>query len=106
MLTELFWDHKFLSYITGCRKTQVSDCTGSTVYRITTILKVETDIIAIISMSPKGRDVILVKMCVKSFKTDVIIFIGIVITDLTDNCHNLSQFIDTKKKGPNYRQII
>ena len=26
------WDHNFLSDITGCRKTQVSDCTGSTVY--------------------------------------------------------------------------
>ena len=32
MLTELLWDHKFLSDVTGCRKTQVSDCTGSTVY--------------------------------------------------------------------------
>ena len=32
MLTELLWDHKFLSDVRGCRKTQVSDCTGSTVY--------------------------------------------------------------------------
>ena len=32
MLTELLWNHKFLSDVTGCRKTQVSDCTGSTVY--------------------------------------------------------------------------
>jgi hypothetical protein len=31
MLTELLWDHKILSDVTGCRKTQVSDCTGSTV---------------------------------------------------------------------------
>ena len=30
-LTELLWDHTFLSDVTGCRKTQVSDCTGSTV---------------------------------------------------------------------------
>ena len=25
-------DHSFLSDVTGCRKTQVSDCTGFTVY--------------------------------------------------------------------------
>ena len=31
ILTELLWDHKFLSDVRGCRKTQVSDCTGSTV---------------------------------------------------------------------------
>ena len=29
---EIFWDLKFLSEVTGCRKTQVSDRTGSTVY--------------------------------------------------------------------------
>jgi hypothetical protein len=29
---EIFWDLEFLSEVTGCRKTQVSDCTGSTVY--------------------------------------------------------------------------
>jgi hypothetical protein len=28
---EIFWDLKFLSEVTGCRKTQVSDRTGSTV---------------------------------------------------------------------------
>ena len=30
MLTELLWDHTFLSDVTGCRKVQVSDVTGST----------------------------------------------------------------------------
>ena len=30
-LTQLLWDHKFLSDVTGCRKTEVSDQTGSTV---------------------------------------------------------------------------
>ena len=30
-LTEILWDLKFLSDVTGCRKTQMSDCTGSTV---------------------------------------------------------------------------
>jgi len=34
MLTELLWDHKFMSDVTGCRKTQVSDCTGSTVHDV------------------------------------------------------------------------
>ena len=29
---EIFWDLKFLSEVTGCRKTQVSDRTGSTVF--------------------------------------------------------------------------
>ena len=28
---EIFWDLKFLSEVTGCQKTQVSDHTGSTV---------------------------------------------------------------------------
>ena len=28
---EIFWDLKFLSEVTGCQKTQVSDRTGSTV---------------------------------------------------------------------------
>ena len=30
-LTEILLDHQFLSDVTGCRKTQVSDCTSSTV---------------------------------------------------------------------------
>ena len=29
---EIFWDLKFLSEVTGCRKTQVSDRTASTLY--------------------------------------------------------------------------
>ena len=31
---EIFWDLKFLSEVTGRRKTQVSDRTGSTVYSL------------------------------------------------------------------------
>jgi hypothetical protein len=31
LLTEILWDHTFLSDVTGCRKTHVSDCTSSTV---------------------------------------------------------------------------
>ena len=29
---EILWDHKVLLDVTECRKTQVSDCTGSTVF--------------------------------------------------------------------------
>ena len=29
---EIFWDLKFLSEVTGCRKTQMLDRKGSTVY--------------------------------------------------------------------------
>ena len=31
-LTGILCDHKFLLDVTGCQKTQVSDCTSSTVY--------------------------------------------------------------------------
>ena len=31
-LTEILWDHKFMWDVTGCQKTQVSDCTSSTVF--------------------------------------------------------------------------
>ena len=31
VLTEILWDHKFLSDVTRCQKTQVSDCTCFTV---------------------------------------------------------------------------
>jgi hypothetical protein len=31
---EIFWDLEFLSEVTGCRKPQVSDRTGSTVYNV------------------------------------------------------------------------
>jgi len=29
--TEILWDHKFLSDVTSCQKTQVLDCTSFTV---------------------------------------------------------------------------
>jgi hypothetical protein len=51
-------------------------------YRITAVLKVETDIIASISVSLTGRAVILVIMYVEIFRTGVIVFIGNVITCL------------------------
>ena len=47
------------------------------IYRITAILNYETCIIASIAMSPIGRVIMLVKMYVEIFKTDVIVFIGI-----------------------------
>ena len=49
------------------------------IYRITKLLKVETDIITNISTSPIGRAGLFVIMSVKAFKTDVIVFIGDVI---------------------------
>jgi hypothetical protein len=42
-------------------------------------MKVEIDIIVSIAVSLVGRAVILVIMCVETFKTDVIIFIGNII---------------------------
>jgi hypothetical protein len=46
-------------------------------YRITTVLKVKTDIIVSMAASSIGRAVILVIMYVKTFKTNVIVFDGI-----------------------------
>ena len=46
------------------------------IYRITAILKVETNVIANISASPIVRARIFVMMSVKAFKTDVIVFIS------------------------------
>ena len=46
------------------------------IYRIMAILKVETDIIAIISSSPMGRAVIFVIMFVEARITDIIVFIS------------------------------
>ena len=48
-------------------------------YRITAVLKVETDIIASISVSPVGGAVILVIISVNTFKTDVIVSISDII---------------------------
>ena len=31
---EILWDNEFMSDVTGCRKPQVSDCTGSTVHTV------------------------------------------------------------------------
>jgi len=50
---------------------QVSDT-----YRITSVMKVETDIIASTSVIPIGKVVILVVMYVRTYKIDDIIFIG------------------------------
>ena len=53
--------------------------------RIMAVLKVETDIITSMKTSLIGQAVILVIMCVKTFKTDVIVFIGNVIMCLTSH---------------------
>ena len=49
------------------------------IYKITAILKFETNVIANISVSPIWRAVIFVIMSVDTFKTDVVVFIGDVI---------------------------
>jgi len=49
------------------------------IYKITAILKVETNIIANISASSIGRTGIFVIKSVEPFRTDVIVFIGDVI---------------------------
>jgi hypothetical protein len=49
------------------------------IYRITKLLKVETDIITNISTSPIGRAGLFVIMSVEAFKTNVIVFIADVI---------------------------
>ena len=46
------------------------------IYGIMAVLKAKTNIIASIVVSPIGRAVILVIMYVKTFKSDVIVFIG------------------------------
>ena len=54
-----------------------STLTNIYIYRILAALKVETDIIAIITVRLIGRAVIPLKMYVKTFNTDVIVFICI-----------------------------
>ena len=49
------------------------------IYGIMAVLKAKTNIIASIVVSPIGRAVILVIMYVKTFKSDVIVFIGNII---------------------------
>jgi len=55
-------------------------------YRITAVLKVETDIITSIVESPVERAAILVIMFVKTFRTDVTV-IGNIIMSLTSHSH-------------------
>ena len=55
------------------------------IYRITAVLKVETDIIVRIAARATERAVILVIMYVENFKTGVIVFIGDVKMCLTSH---------------------
>jgi hypothetical protein len=61
--------------------TQIHEC--NCLYRITTATKVQTEIIAKFTVSQIGKEVILVIMYVKIFKTDIIVFIDNVILYLT-----------------------
>ena len=51
----------------------------TTTYRITAMLKVETDIIANISASLIGGAGIIVILSIEAFRTNIIVFIGDVI---------------------------
>jgi len=55
----------------------------SAIYRITAVLKVETDIIVSIAACPTGRAVIIVITYVKTFKIGVVVFIDEVKMCLT-----------------------
>ena len=55
------------------------------IYRITAILKVETDIITCITVRLTGWAVILVIMYIKTFKTKVTVFISNIIMCLTSH---------------------
>ena len=57
----------------------------NSIYRITVILKVETNFIANISASPIVRARIYVMMSVEAFRTDVIVFISDVIMCFTSD---------------------
>ena len=61
-------------------------------------MKIETYIIACITASPIRQAVILGTLYVKTFKTNVIVFIGNVVNDvtLTDFFRYQSQSIDTE----------
>jgi hypothetical protein len=64
-------------YVSTGNRTCLVHLSVDSIYRITAILNYETCIIASIAMSPIGRVIMLVKMYVEIFKTDVIVFIGI-----------------------------
>ena len=49
---EIFWDLNFLSEVTGCRKTQVSERTGSTVLLFSCFLLVARCIIYLGTIDP------------------------------------------------------
>ena len=65
-----------------CNKTNYGKNKEKAKYRITAVLKVETDIIPSIAASPTGQAVI---MYVEIFKTAVIVFIGDVKMCLTSH---------------------
>ena len=54
-------------------------------YRITSVLKVERDIITSVAVNPIGRVVIVVIVYIETFKADVSVFIGNVIMCVTSH---------------------
>jgi hypothetical protein len=63
---EILWDLEFLSEVTGCRKTQVSDLTGSTVP-----VKSMPIINKVVSSNPVHGEVYSVKYYVIKFVSDL-----------------------------------
>ena len=70
-LTEILWDHKSLSDVTGCRKTQMLHRTSSNIpiKTITSVLKVRTYIITYRTCCE------IVILYFSTFKTDIILYI-------------------------------
>jgi hypothetical protein len=78
---------------------------NSDIYRITAILKVETDIIASIAATSRGLAVMLVIIYVVNFITGAIVFIGdiwnVVDITLTDNVQYQSVLAHANYEWPN-----
>jgi hypothetical protein len=79
-------------------------------YRITAVLKVETDIIFSITVSPIGWAVVLVIIYVETFKTDILLFLLVnhnaFVVTLTNNFHlklTICFGEITGGKSPNYQ---
>jgi len=93
-LTEILWDHKFLSDVTGCRKTQMLHCTSSNIpiKTITSVLKVSTYIITYQTCCK------IVILYFSTFKTDIILYIfdnkNLVIFTFSTTCSKDSGLVE------------
>ena len=74
------------------------------IYRVTVVMKVETDIIANMASSPIGRAAILVIISVEIFKSDVVFISNIIMcfTLLTKNFNTDNMTVRSTETCPNY----